>query len=53
MLNIDSGLLQDLECGYAVDPETEAEAETDPTKAKEKMLEKFKDYHPDIVAVLR
>ncbi|CZR56403.1 uncharacterized protein PAC_06291 [Phialocephala subalpina] len=46
------GLLQDLEAGY-VPGEIEGPPETDPKRAKAKMLEKFKDYHPKIVASLQ
>ncbi|KAE8446551.1 hypothetical protein EG329_011883 [Mollisiaceae sp. DMI_Dod_QoI] len=45
------GLLQDLEAGY-VPAADEGPIEKDPKKAKAKMLMKFGDYHPKIVASL-
>ncbi|KAE9364665.1 FAD/NAD(P)-binding domain-containing protein [Stipitochalara longipes BDJ] len=47
------GLLQDLEAGYNLSLDTDPMPETDPVKAKQKMLDIFSDYHPVIVAALR
>ncbi|KAG4427866.1 hypothetical protein IFR05_016654 [Cadophora sp. M221] len=46
------GLLQDLEAGYVPDDDDKS-PELDPKKAKTKMLEIFKDYHPHIVSSLQ
>ncbi|TVY43212.1 Aurachin C monooxygenase/isomerase [Lachnellula subtilissima] len=47
------GLLQDLDLGYLLRPGDEPRGERDPSRAREKMLERFRDFHPDIVDVLR
>jgi len=46
------GLLQDLECSYPINEGDDFRAEPDDTKAKERMLQKFADFHPTIVKVL-
>ncbi|KAE9365533.1 FAD/NAD(P)-binding domain-containing protein [Stipitochalara longipes BDJ] len=47
------GLLQDLECNYPLHEGEDLRAELDDAKAKEKVLERFGDYHPGIVKALR
>ncbi|KAN0099749.1 FAD/NAD(P)-binding domain containing protein [Hyaloscypha variabilis] len=47
------GFLQDLEAGYDLFLDKDPVPETDPVKAKQKMLEIFSDYHPFIVAALQ
>ncbi|KAN0089605.1 FAD/NAD(P)-binding domain containing protein [Hyaloscypha variabilis] len=47
------GLLQDLECNYPLHEGEDLRAELDDTKAKEKVLSRFGDYHPAIVKALQ